>query len=151
MVRTARDGSIQNVPCTKCHRVLTLDHFYTYTITTGKVKYKSECKECYAKLNKERAAKLHPLGMKRSKLYSITSNYGLTPEQVEKMLTDQNFSCKICERSFDEKGGTRLVVDHCHDTNKVRGIICHDCNVGIARLGDTAEGLRKALRYLEDV
>lgn len=150
MQRTVRDGSVSNVPCTRCNQVLSLDNFYTYVNASGTTKYKSECKTCYAVLNKARAATLHQSGMKRSKLYAIAFNYGLSPEDIQNMLTTQSNSCKICERSFGDKGGTRLVVDHCHDTGKVRGLICHDCNVGLARLGDSVDGLRKALRYLEE-
>jgi len=40
-------------------------------------------------------------------------------------------------------------LDHCHDTDVFRGWLCHRCNVGIGFLGDTLEGLNKAIAYLE--
>jgi len=40
-------------------------------------------------------------------------------------------------------------LDHCHDTDVFRGWLCHKCNVGIGLLGDTLEGLNKAIAYLE--
>lgn len=42
----------------------------------------------------------------------------------------------------------KLVVDHCHKTMRFRGYICQKCNIGIGRLGDTLEGLSKAIIYL---
>jgi hypothetical protein len=40
-------------------------------------------------------------------------------------------------------------VDHCHETGKIRGLLCHSCNTGIGKLGDNLEGLQKAVSYLE--
>ena len=43
-----------------------------------------------------------------------------------------------------------LVVDHCHDTNRVRGLLCTNCNVAIGHMKDDVERLRAAISYLED-
>jgi hypothetical protein len=43
-----------------------------------------------------------------------------------------------------------LFVDHDHATGALRGILCNLCNSGIGALGDSVEGLREALRYLEN-
>jgi len=43
----------------------------------------------------------------------------------------------------------RLVLDHCHETGEFRGWICDPCNVGIGQLGDSVEGLERALAYLK--
>jgi hypothetical protein len=40
-------------------------------------------------------------------------------------------------------------VDHCHSTGQIRGVLCCECNTGIGKLGDNAEGVRRALAYLE--
>ena len=53
--------------------------------------------------------------------------------------------CAVCER-YKKK----LYLDHDHTNGKTRGWICNTCNAGIGGLGDTAEAVRKALRYLED-
>lgn len=39
-------------------------------------------------------------------------------------------------------------VDHCHDTGRVRGMLCHGCNTALGKLGDNVAGLRRALEYL---
>jgi len=64
----------------------------------------------------------------------------------------QNGKCAICDSDY---GGHRngeqkaLAVDHCHTTNKVRGLLCEPCNQAIGKLQDSAEICRRAANYLE--
>lgn len=69
--------------------------------------------------------------MKRRWNYS--SRYGLTPEQVLQKITDQGGVCAICKKEMK-----RPCVDHCHKTKRVRGVLCHKCNIylhAIERVG----------------
>jgi formate dehydrogenase maturation protein FdhE len=68
--------------------------------------------------------------------------YGLKPIDFERMLEKANNSCEIC------KSESNLVIDHCHDTNKVRGILCWSCNVALGHFQDSEEKLKKAHTYL---
>ena len=54
-------------------------------------------------------------------------------------------ACECCG-----KVTLNLVLDHDHDSGKIRGWICQDCNIGIGRLGDNINGLRAAISYLEN-
>lgn len=56
-----------------------------------------------------------------------------------------------CNRHYQRwyKHGENLCVDHDHVTGTVRGLLCNGCNHGIGKLGDNAEGVRRALAYLE--
>lgn len=74
--------------------------------------------------------------------------YGITLEQYNSMLLKQNYRCLICDRLSSESTKKRLVVDHCHITGKIRGLICDRCNVGIGSLGDNIEILINAVDYL---
>ncbi|HEY0751460.1 MAG TPA: endonuclease domain-containing protein [Chitinophagaceae bacterium] len=66
------------------------------------------------------------------------------------MLLDQDYACLICDIVFDSGGhATKCCVDHDHTTGKVRGLICHDCNVGLSRFKDDPEILRNAIKYLK--
>lgn len=73
--------------------------------------------------------------------------YDLTPTEHSFMFAGQLFRCEIC--GTDEPNGVGWHTDHCHETNEVRGILCHSCNTGIGHLGDNAAGVRRALAYLE--
>lgn len=54
--------------------------------------------------------------------------------------------CEICGAP-----DIKLNMDHCHETGQFRGFLCNNCNLGIGLLGDTAESVGKAVRYLERV
>ena len=71
--------------------------------------------------------------------------YNLLPEMYDALLRKQNGVCAICK---GDGNGRELQVDHCHETHKVRGILCADCNSGIGRLKDDPFLIEKALLYL---
>lgn len=73
--------------------------------------------------------------------------YGLSEETFYAMLEAQGGACAICKNA--KFGSIGPCVDHDHKTGEVRGILCSRCNSAIAALGDSAEGLRRALAYLE--
>ncbi len=77
--------------------------------------------------------------------------YGITPEQYEAMLFAQGGKCATCDRVHVDSisGKERLHVDHCHDTGKVRGLLCHYCNIAAGMLGDNPETLKRIAAYLE--
>ena len=83
----------------------------------------------------------------------LKNKYGLTVEQYDDMVNRQGGVCAICGKGNDRltKWGTRttrLVIDHCHATGKVRGLLCHTCNSGIGSLGDSVDNLSNAIEYL---
>ena len=57
-------------------------------------------------------------------------------------LVAQDGGCGICGKSG------QLVVDHEHASGRIRGLLCQNCNKGIGLLGDSLEGVRKAVNYL---
>jgi hypothetical protein len=71
--------------------------------------------------------------------------YGLTPQQFDSMMTLQSGACAICKTK--EKGFP--MIDHCHSTGRVRGLLCMQCNQGIGKLKDSEMLLRAAIKYLK--
>lgn len=80
--------------------------------------------------------------IEKQKLYSVKRRYGVNPEQYNNMFNKQNGICAIC---FEKK---ELVVDHCHETGRVRGLLCKSCNFGIGNLKDSVLLLESAKQYL---
>jgi Recombination endonuclease VII len=85
---------------------------------------------------------------------NLKRNYGITLEQYKILFTKQNGKCAICKKEeslFDTryKKIKRLCVDHCHNTGKVRGLLCHNCNIGIGLFEDSKENMQNAVKYLE--
>jgi hypothetical protein len=66
----------------------------------------------------------------------------------EKMLSAQGGHCALCDRTPTQYANGVLHVDHCHDTMKVRGVLCPGCNTSLGHLGDDIPGLVRALAYL---
>jgi ParB/RepB/Spo0J family partition protein len=72
--------------------------------------------------------------------------YGLTLADYDAMLAAQQGVCAICE---EPPGKERLVIDHCHRSERVRGLLCHRCNRLLGHAGDDPATLRVAANYLE--
>lgn len=70
--------------------------------------------------------------------------YGLTPQAVGELLTSQHNCCRICDKDIS----TKFHIDHDHKTNKVRGLLCVSCNMGLGLFKDDEILLRKAISYL---
>lgn len=70
--------------------------------------------------------------------------YKITKEDYDQMLLSQDFRCAICKR----KPAYELLVDHCHKTGKVRGLLCKRCNSALGAFGDNVEGVMEAIAYL---
>jgi len=91
----------------------------------------------------------------RQKIQDLKRSYGITLSQYREMEQSQNFVCAICgnpETSFDSKQQKvrSLSVDHCHNTGKVRGLLCSHCNHAIGKFKDDVSLLEKAIKYLKE-
>jgi hypothetical protein len=73
--------------------------------------------------------------------------YGLTQDELGLLLA-QHDVCAICGAGEWGKKGPQ--VDHCHETGRVRGVLCVNCNNGLGRFDDDPIRLRAAAEYLED-
>jgi Recombination endonuclease VII len=78
---------------------------------------------------------------RRAKRYK---GYGISDEDYQALLARQGGLCGICR-----KKKRPLCVDHCHVTGKVRGLLCHKCNLGLGHYDDDPVLTRAATAYLE--
>lgn len=85
----------------------------------------------------------------RNHEYFLKRRYGITLADYDAMVEAQSGRCAIC--GAVEPGGnfTKWAVDHCHDSAKVRGLLCAACNMGIGQLGHDPVRLRAAADYIE--
>jgi hypothetical protein len=79
--------------------------------------------------------------------------YGLSYEQYDAMLAAQRGLCLICkkpETSLNQHTHEPrlLSVDHCHETGKVRGLLCKRCNTGIGAFEEDPDLMKAAIRYV---
>ena len=82
----------------------------------------------------------------------LRRNYGILFSDYTRMLQEQHSKCAICKRdgfTMAKHHVLKLVVDHCHKTGLVRGLLCHNCNRALGLLQDSPEELLNAVKYLE--
>lgn len=88
--------------------------------------------------------------MTRCRRWHLKKSYGLSLDDFQRLLESQGGGCAICgNKPEHDVPKTRMVVDHCHATNKVRGILCDLCNTAIGKFQDDPDLLRSAIKYLE--
>lgn len=80
--------------------------------------------------------------------YNLRTRYGITVNDYDILLEKQNNSCAICGKHVS-KLSRRLSVDHCHESNKIRGLLCSNCNFGIGYMQESTEIMERAINYLK--
>lgn len=124
--------------CSKCSVTLTPEN---QDSTSLKHRKNYICKKCVATIVRETRCKV------RQKDYDLQRNYGISLEQYEEMFREQSSVCKICHTAKPEE---KLAVDHCHDTGKVRGLLCSACNKGLGLFKDNEGYLQSAAKYIKE-
>lgn len=112
--------------CSTCKEIRDLDQFPTELKKKFGKSY--TCRLCARKAHRKHELK----------------KYGLTIESYEELLTKQEGRCAVCRHEVEGL----LHVDHDHETGRVRGLLCRECNRGIGLLGDSLEILESAVQYL---
>ena len=85
---------------------------------------------------------------KRARERAKERRYGITQTEFDQMLIDQKNRCAICNSKFKNSKSTHI--DHCHDSSKVRGLLCGNCNLAIGQFNDNADLMENAIKYLVD-
>jgi hypothetical protein len=115
----------------------------------------SYCPPCTLEVNADRARKhwaahpeLAPQRAAANRVITLRRHYGITVDEYEWLLSAQGGVCKICRKP--ETGRRKsLSVDHCHASDRIRGLLCDRCNRGIGLLRDDLIVLTAAVAYLE--
>ena len=130
--------------CKTCQRELDISCF---SKGNGKHKKLNVCKECDAKRRREYHASLTPEQKAQKALVQRIGDYkriyGLPEEMAQKLANNREGVCAIC-------GETRfLMVDHCHTSGDVRGLLCQHCNSVLGYAKDNIMVLENAINYLQ--
>lgn len=159
---------MENKQCTSCKRILPISSYHKDK--SKKTGLRERCKDCRCKypsgkiiknciacgdsfIVKSKQGKAQKYcGKECQRLYI---RYGISEYKYEDMLISSNYKCMICgneETNIDKRTGSvySLSVDHCHETGKVRGVLCTNCNAGIGYFKDNIKYLKKAIKYLKD-
>ena len=82
----------------------------------------------------------------------LMRSYGINTTDYNNMLTKQNGLCALCKTegfTMAKHHKVKLVVDHCHKTGVVRGLLCHNCNRALGLLQDNPEVIRRCADWVE--
>lgn len=79
--------------------------------------------------------------------YVLEKTFGITIDEYNDILEKQGGTCAICKSPPTNK---KLAVDHCHETGRVRGLLCQGCNLGIGNLKESEDNLKSAILYLRE-
>lgn len=97
----------------------------------------------------------YPKDKVKAKEYNRRYLYGITSSEYNEMFSVQNGLCAICfnaETAKSCKGDKikELAVDHCHNSGKIRGLLCHKCNMLLGYASDNSHILKAAANYLNN-
>ena len=87
-------------------------------------------------------------GKREIRKFQLAAKYGLTPEDYDRMLAEQDGVCAICKSPPEPE--KFLHIDHCHATNRVRRLLCPECNRGLGAFCDDVVRLLAAADYLRE-
>jgi hypothetical protein len=79
----------------------------------------------------------------------LLRTYGISLEVYDHMLSEQGYVCKICGSNDPKHNSNNFVVDHCHETGVVRGLLCSECNLMLGKARDSVTILQNAINYLQ--
>ena len=143
-----KDGK-QIWKCKNAHKIKSIENrpYRHQLFNIDPLSMEADCKRCGERV------KIHTRGRHKGKQYyrcqkanrwaSISQKYNLHEDQYNEMYKLQGGKCAICDQPQ-----TKLCVDHCHKTKKVRALLCHHCNVILGHVKDDPQLLQKAIRYV---
>ena len=124
--------------CKICNKKKFVKEFGT-TLIRGYSRISSYCKPCHTQRGINNRLKHY--GTMRN--YWLQTRYGITEQEFNEMNAKQNGICPLCNKR------PSTVVDHCHQSNKVRGILCMQCNNSLGIFGDTEQDIQRVIEYFQ--
>jgi hypothetical protein len=153
-------SKLTHIKCSCCRVRKPVSEFHKFNDATAPLtgwRYYSRCKDCnkkqckaYGASNKpKRNARLsrwrkeNPLAAKlMDRRKALRQNYGISLDEAGALLMRAGYRCEICY------GTSRLCIDHCHKTGRVRGILCANCNTFLGRVEKDSELIDGLQRYM---
>lgn len=144
-------------PCAKCKEIKPLDQFSRHR--SAKDGLQRKCKKCcmewWYQHRLQQDPDYRPQRPRHKRIRKVAPNshalryrlrkYGVTGCDVTRMRIEQGDRCAICKVPEAEE---RLVIDHCHDSGRVRGLLCDSCNQGLGHFRDDPSRMTTAIAYL---
>lgn len=127
--------------CSRCKRTLPGEAFASNRSVPGGLQ--AYCRACSADHYRQRREALRPRRAEINRDAYFRRKYGISAEQLAQMIEEQVGICPICLSARARH------VDHDHETGKVRGVLCSNCNSALGHIRDDPDVMRRAMAYVE--
>jgi len=121
--------------CNRCSITQDVKFFSKRTYSSGKIGWQNKCKSCEREVKKN-YYKPHEFARRLFKL---------SDEEYFRLIEDTQGKCDICKNPM----GRKVCIDHCHETQKIRGVLCNNCNTALGLFNDNISVMKDAIQYLE--
>jgi hypothetical protein len=140
------DG-VETLFCKACYGQKPTHSFHKDSSSTRGYAY--YCKPCATEKSRVwHTTHKHDVAYKAKRQDSyFKTKYSVSKEIRDQMLVEQDNKCAICRVSLSTDGG-HTHTDHNHQTGKIRGILCTNCNRGLGHFKDSGDNLQAAIEYL---
>jgi len=148
--------------CSVCKNKKNFDQFFFIRYNkNGSSLYRAKCNDCYNEHYKEKHRSKNEL--ERKKVYQerkskttfisrkndrLMRRFGISLNDFEIMIKNQNNSCYICQKKFTSQRNAN--VDHDHKTSKVRKLLCTPCNTTLGLLKENSDVFKSCIEYLKE-
>lgn len=109
--------------CSRCNLEKSKDKFHVNNSLDDKLTHR--CKTCTAEIYRDRVDRDPATAKRKQKECDLRGRYNLSLDDYDSMVLNQAGKCGICDKK------AKLVIDHCHDTRRVRMLLCAGCNTSL--------------------
>jgi hypothetical protein len=152
------DPSVTEKLCARCNKILPIEAFQLSNSSGRRDGRQSYCRPCVTEY-KRAWSRAHPENItarwKRAKERNpnvsrerVLRKYGLTLDSFEALFQKQKGKCRGCLSPLIRGRATHI--DHCHNSNKIRGLLCNNCNLAVGMLSDDPTRMRRLARYVSE-
>ena len=107
------------------------------------------CIDCVKLKNKHKGPEQRKKHFRARRNYNLRTKFGLSSQEVDQIIERSlTGNCEICGKPEQHNTKKALSLDHNHKTNKIRGLLCHNCNLVLGHSLDDIAILTKAINYL---
>lgn len=155
-------GRVRTEAEKEAHRIRERERYYKNRSTVEGLAAEREKRRAYYHKNKERIKQRGKAYLARPEIRALRAArdayYKKTPAGIASYkrarrkydglplpTRPEPHACELCNK----QSRIPLHLDHDHKTGRFRGWLCFNCNTSIGKLGDTVEGLKRAIAYLE--
>lgn len=128
--------------CSNCEKRKDKSEFYW---DNRRDRIDSWCKECRKAAHREYYEANREQALAYARDYRLKAEYGISQKDYEDLYEQQEGKCALCGKEEQTKP---LYIDHCHDTGRIRGLLCPPCNSALGALGDSPKAIKQALKYV---